>query len=421
MSTTTHSTLFENWETVPGASVAEVGGHWLVSTNALARQVLADTATFAPDNALDAVTPMSTKALRVLTSYGFRLPHTLANNGGPSHTGIRSVVAEFLQPSRVAEQRPFVVRLVRDDVVRIEERLRVGEQVDLHAEISHALPLVVLSRLIALPDDEIDVVKEFSAAALELFWAPLDDDRQLELAHVVGRYHARLREFARTGPGLAATLRSHYADNNLDEDDVVAVLFFLLVAGQETTSQFLTALMRRLIETPAVTSAVRDGGVSSSDVVAEALRADTSVVTWRRVTTCETELGGVAIPAGASVVLRLAAAGRDGAIVAEPHGFVPGQRGSRRHLAFGAGLHRCLGSHLATMEAEVVVEESAAMLAGCRVVRAPRHAENLSFRMPDALVVAEAAGQPRRECASGQSADPKPNPNRTLDAGGGRR
>jgi cytochrome P450 len=108
------------------------------------------------------------------------------------------------------------------------------------------------------------------------------------------------------------------------------------------------------------------------------------------VTTRDTELDGVAIPAGASVVLRLAAAGHDGAIVAEPHAFVPGQRGSRRHLAFGAGLHRCLGSHLATMEAEVVVEETAAMLAGSRVVRAPRHAANLSFRMPDALVVEQA-------------------------------
>jgi cytochrome P450 len=387
---TEQSLLFERWDAVPGEPVAEVGGYWLVSSNALAREVLADPATFAPDNALDAVTPMSTKALRVLTSYEFRLPHTLANNGSPSHAGIRSVVGEFLQPTRVAEQRPFVTGLVRDDVAALEDRLRGGQQLDLHTEISHALPLVVLGRLIALPDDEIDVVKEFSAAALELFWAPLDDDRQLELAHVVGSYHARLREFARIGPGLAATLRSHYTDNNLDEDDVVAVLFFLLVAGQETTSQFLTALMRRLIETPVVTARLRDGGVSASDVVAEALRTDTSVVTWRRVTTCDTELDGVAIPAGASVVLRLAAAGRDPGIVADPHGFVPSQRGSRRHLAFGAGLHRCLGAHLATMEAEVVVEETADLLASCRIVRAPRHAPNLSFRMPDALVVERA-------------------------------
>ncbi|HEX7106363.1 MAG TPA: cytochrome P450 [Acidothermaceae bacterium] len=381
------SLLFADWNAIPGAAVARVGVHWLVSGHALARQVLADPVTFAPDNALDAVTPMSTKALRVLTSYGFRLPHTLANNGSSSHAGIRSVVAEFLQPSRVAEQRPFVAKLVRDDVARIAVMLRSGEQVDLHAEISRALPLVVLSRLIALPDDEVDVVKEFSAAALELFWAPLEEDRQLELAHVVGRYHARLREFARAGPGLAATLRSHYVDNNLDEDDVVAVLFFLLVAGQETTSQFLTALMRRLIETPAVAAAVVGGAASSSDVVAEALRTDTSVVTWRRVTTRETTLDGVLLPAGASVVLRLAAAGRDGAIVDEPHGFMPRQRGSRRHLAFGAGLHRCLGAHLATMEAEVVVEECAAMLGECRITRAPRHSENLSFRMPDALIV----------------------------------
>jgi len=383
-----HATLYQEWDAVPGgAQVTEVGGHWLVSSHALVRQVLTDAETFSPDNALDAVTPMSTKALRILTQYGFRLPHTLANNATPSHAGLRAVVSDFLAPARVNEQRGFVTDFVRARVAAAGEALDRGEQVDLHATISHALPLVTLARLIALPGDDVDVVKRFSASALELFWAPLDSRRQVELAGVVGEYHARLRAFARTGPGLAATLRAHSADNNLDEDDVVAVLFFLLVAGQETTSQFLTALLHRLATTPEITRGILDGSVAVPDVAAEGLRTDTSVVTWRRVATRDTELGGVRIPAGASVVLRLAAAGRDPAIVAAPGEFVPGQRGSRRHLSFGAGLHRCLGAHLATMEAEAVVAESARLLARCRVVRPPSHADNLSFRMPDAFVV----------------------------------
>ncbi len=389
-----HALLYQQWDAVPEDPVVEVDGYWLVSGNALVRQVLADVETFAPDNALDAVTEMSTRALRILARHGFRLPHTLANNGTASHPGLRSVVADFLQPARVAQQRDFVAGFVRSRVTDARVELDRGHEVDLHATISHALPLVVLGRLIALPDDDIDLVKRFSASALELFWAPLEAVRQDELAHVVGEYHARLRQFVRTGPGLAAALREHCAANGLGEDEVVAVLFFLLVAGQETTSQFLTAMLYRLIRTPDVVDAVANGSLSPSDVVAEGLRTDTSVVTWRRVTTRDTQLGGVTVPAGAAVVLRLAAAGRDPAIVGRPEDFMPGQRGSRRHLAFGAGIHRCLGAHLATMEAEVVVAESASLLRACRVVRPPRHGDNLSFRMPEVLVVSR-SGRPR--------------------------
>jgi len=109
------------------------------------------------------------------------------------------------------------------------------------------------------------------------------------------------------------------------------------------------------------------------------------------VATRDVVLGGTTIPRGGSIVLRLAAAGRDPDEVAEPERFLPGQRGSRRHLAFGAGAHRCLGAQLATMEAEIAVTRIADLLAGTEIVRAPRYPLNLSFRMPDALVVRSAA------------------------------
>jgi cytochrome P450 len=78
-------------------------------------------------------------------------------------------------------------------------------------------------------------------------------------------------------------------------------------------------------------------------------------------------------------------------VAARPDEFRPGQPGSRRHLAFGAGAHRCVGAHLARMEAAVVVERAAGLLRRADVVRAPWCPDNLSFRMPDALVVARAS------------------------------
>ncbi|MGN9809858.1 cytochrome P450 [Micromonospora sp. BQ11] len=383
--------LFRTWAEPAGApwpDVARVADHvgvdhLVVTRHALVRQVLTDPVTYRPDNALDAVTPMPVAALRVLAGHRFRLPPTLANNGGPSHPGIRAAVAEALHPTRVAAQRPWLTALVRERVSRIDATLDAGAAVDLHADLAADLPLLVLARLVELPDAPVAAVKEFARAALELFWAPLDADRQLALATEVGRFHRVLREFAATGGGLAASLRSA----GHPPDVVVGALFFLLVAGQETTSQFLTLLLHRLAGEPAVRAGLRDGSVAAADVVEEGLRLEPPIVTWRRVAAVDTVLGATAVPAGTSVVLWLARAGRDPSVVDLPDEFRPGQRGSRRHLAFGAGAHRCVGDQLARMEAAVVVTEVAPLLDGVAVVRPPWCPDNLTFRMPDAFVV----------------------------------
>ena len=199
----------------------------------------------------------------------------------------------------------------------------------------------------------------------------------------MGRFHRVLREFAATGGGLAGSLRAA----GHPPDVVVGALFFLLVAGQETTSQFLTLLLHRLAGEPAVLAGLRDGTVAVADVVEEGLRLEPPIVTWRRVAAVDTTLGGTAVPAGTSIVLWLARAGRDPATVDAPDEFRPGQRGSRRHLAFGAGAHRCVGDQLARMEAAVVVAETAPLLDGVSVLREPWCPDNLTFRMPDAFVV----------------------------------
>lgn len=399
--------LFRSWEgpvaqAWPAVATVPIGGtpHVVVTRHALVRRVLTDPETFRPDNALDAVTPIPVAALRILARHGFRLPATLANNGTASHPAVRAVVADALRPDRVEAQRPWLTGVVRRRVVRLADRLRRGEAVDLYAELAADLPLLVLARLVALPDQDAAVVKEFSRAALELFWAPLDEDRQRVLAEVVGRYHRVLRGFARTGPGLVERLR---ADGH-GEDVVVGALFFLLVAGQETTSQFLTLLLHRLAASPQMVADLVSGRTAVADLVEEGLRRDPPIVTWRRVAGRDTTLDGVAVPAGTPVVLWLAKAGRDPAVVAAPDAFRPGQRGSRRHLAFGAGAHRCVGAQLSRMEAAVVVTETAPLLRRVEVVRSPSYPGNLSFRMPDTLVVAKLGPESRVPVGDGGEA-----------------
>ncbi|HET9518846.1 MAG TPA: cytochrome P450, partial [Actinoplanes sp.] len=137
----------------------------------------------------------------------------------------------------------------------------------------------------------------------------------------------------------------------------------------------------------ACSPAVRPGAFRVDDIVEEGLRLEPPIVTWRRVAGRDTTLGGIDVPAGTSIVLWLARAGRDRDVVAHPDEFRPGQPGSRRHLAFGAGAHRCIGAQLTRMEATVTVEHALGLVDDVTVIRPPWCPDNLTFRMPDAFVV----------------------------------
>lgn len=371
--------LFELWKHPrPDAPVFRREGQVVVASHRLARQVLADRERFSAANALDAVTSIPAAALRDLARHKFRLPATLANNDTGTHEQIRAGFGEAFAPARVAALRPWLQGLARRTAAGVAWRLRAGESVDLDAAVASEIPLAALARLLELDVAATAEVKRFSRAALELFWGNPMPARQRELAQVVGPFHALLRGWARDaaeGGPVKAML------DEQGEDAATAALFFLLVAGQETTSQFLTLLLHRLVEEPELLDS------APSEVVEEGLRLLPPITSWRRVALRDSEIGGFPVAAGESVLVWLAAAGTDDGVAACPGAMVPGQRGSRRHLAFGAGAHRCLGSQLSRLEAEVVVSELAPLLPRCAVVAAPVSEPNLSFRMPSPLVV----------------------------------
>ncbi|SDD19638.1 cytochrome P450 [Glycomyces harbinensis] len=369
--------LFELWKHPrPEAPVFRREGQVVVASHHIARRVLADRERFSAANALDAVAPIPAAALRELTRHRFRLPATLANNDTATHGHMRERFGEVFAPARVEALRPWLQGLARRTAAGVAWRLRAGETVDLDAAVASEIPLAALARLLELDVAATGEVKRFSRAALELFWGDPSPERQLELARIVGPFHALLRDWSRGATGVRREILDEHG-----EDAATAALFFLLVAGQETTSQFLTLLLHRLVEEPEL---VRSAPAA---VVEEGLRLLPPITSWRRVALQDTELGGVAVREGDSVLVWLAAAGTDEDVAACPMRMVPGQRGSRRHLAFGAGAHRCLGSQLTRMEAEVVVAELAPLLPRCETVRAPVSDPNLSFRMPSPLLV----------------------------------
>lgn len=341
------------------APVHHLDGRWVVSGYDAVRAVLADPATYLPDNALTAVTPVRPAALRELVRARFTLPPTLANNSGASHTGLRRLVASFLTPARVAAMEPRIVELT-------EERLGGA---DLVRDLAWDLPCVVLTEVLGLSGVDVPALKAWSTASLEFFWGDVTPERQLELAGPVGEFHQWLvkRFHARDGELFAAL-----ADHGVTADEAAGLCYFLLIAGQETTTQLLSVAFDRALRDRPLWSRLALPGVAE-EVVEDVLREVPPVVTWRRVTARPVTLAGVELPAGAELVLLLAGAFDE--------------RG--RHLAFGYGRHYCLGAGLARLEAAVVLRTVAQRLPDLRLASAepPPMLKLLSFRAPLAVPV----------------------------------
>ncbi|MFC4336950.1 cytochrome P450 [Salininema proteolyticum] len=376
--------LFRLWDREPpGEGVFREGGHVVVASHALAKEVLSDAERFTAANALEAVTSLPPAVLRELTRHRFRLPPTMANNDTGTHPRMRELFAEVFDPRGVGGMEAPVRAWTAELVAKADAALRRGETVDLDADLCAEIPLRALERLLDLPAGSTNEVKLFARGALEMFWARPGEERQLELAKIVGPFHRRLRDHVRRAEGPVAAVR-----DEIGEDEATGALFFLLVAGQETTAQFLTLLLDHLIARPQL------AGEDPAGVVEEGLRLFPSIVSWRRKVKRDTDIGGLPVEAGESVLVWLAAAGRDEGVARCPAEFRPGQKGSRRHLAFGAGAHRCLGSQLTRMEARVVLEETRDLLAEWTLVSRPRSDDNMSFRMPRGLVVRRAGTRP---------------------------
>jgi cytochrome P450 len=332
-------------------------GRWVVSAYDDVRAILADPVTYLPDNALTAVTPVAPVALRSLVRARFSLPPTLANNGSESHAGLRRLVASFFTPVRVAAAEPRIRELVLE---------RLGGT-DLVRDLAWDLPAIVLMELLGLENVDIPTLKRWSTGSLEFFWGNISTERQLELVDDVGDFHQWLikRYHARDGELFCAL-----ADAGVSAEDSAGLCYFLLIAGQETTTQLLSTALRRALQDRDLWTRLPQRDVAES-FVEDVLRTETPVVTWRRLTARDVVLSGVRVPKGAELVLLLS-----------------GKETDPKHLAFGYGRHFCLGAGLARLEAAVTLQtvaehEPSLHLAG----DTPDWLELLSFRAPKSVAV----------------------------------
>ncbi|MEQ4608330.1 cytochrome P450 family protein [Streptomyces bacillaris] len=288
--------------------------------------------------------------------------HTMLASDPPRHTRLRKLVTREFTTGAVAQLRPFIARTT-DELL---DQWPVGGPLDFMASLAVPLPVIVICELLGVPHSDRADVQRWSA---QLFAAG-EPDAIDAASHTVADYMTDLIAAKRRNPAgslLDRLISARDGDDHLSEEELVSLAVLLLVAGHETTTSALGNALLALLQHPAELDHLRKNPDEVSAALDELIRFDSAVSTATfRFTTEAVALGGTDIPAGVPVLVALGAANRDPARFPAPDR-LDLHRDAAAHLAFGHGIHRCLGAPLARAEMEIVLRAVLVRVPGIRL------------------------------------------------------
>jgi cytochrome P450 len=293
----------------------------------------------------------------------------------PLHDLLRAVVREDFIPK---ELRPALEPFVRQEVERIVADLKTRPAVDFARELAWELPVRVVSRLMGFPEEDRDRLRQWEETfALRI---PTLD----RLPPFAARAGAALRSFfagviaerqARPADDLVTKIATAEVDGEPIGDAALGMVFILFVAAIETTASVITQSLRLLAEHPDQREWLAENIACAPQAIEEVLRFEAPVQNIKRTTLSDAELVGEAIPSGSTVLLLTGSANRDERRFTNPDLFDI-SREPKRHLAFGEGIHHCIGAPLARLEGQVVLESVLEEMPNYRLIGTPTRLPN---------------------------------------------
>lgn len=290
---------------------------------------------------------------------------TLLTADPPTHTRFRKLVNLAFSMKRVAA----IEEDMRGVVIDLVERMAAKQSCDFVTDFAIPLPVAMIASQIGMTGDDLAKVKRWSDAFVDRLGRMIPKERELECAREVVEFQhfvkAKIDE-RRANPtdDLLSDLVHAAVDGErpLEDAEILSIMQQLMVAGNETTTSALAGGLLQLIDNPdqmAKAVAAADAGNDRAiiNLVEEVLRTESPTAGMWRMVLKDAELGGVEIPQGAMVQLRYAAANRDPAKYPDPDRFDIERANARSHLAFGKGIHMCVGNMLSRKEMAVAYTE----------------------------------------------------------------
>jgi cytochrome P450 len=304
----------------------------------------------------------------------------------PDHTRLRKLVSKAFVPKVVNELAPHITELVDGMLDRVAEH----GHFDVIGDLAHPLPVTVICRLLGVP---LEDAAEFSRAsallaeALDPFFAVTGEAKEgmnerIAAGQWLREYLHGLVDERRSRPGddlMSRLIGVEESGDQLTEEEIVSTCNLLLIAGHETTVNLIANAILAMLRGPAEWSALGADAERVSAVIEETLRYDPPVHMVVRIAADDMTIGDTEVAKGDTMMLLLAAAQHDASEIDRPEVFDP-DRKMFRHLAFGKGLHYCLGAPLARLEAAVALSAVTARFPGARILSEPVYKPNVTLR-----------------------------------------
>lgn len=280
----------------------------------------------------------------------------LAHSDPPDHTRLRNLLNRVFTPSMVENWRGRIETVVSELI----DAVVAQGQMDIINDFAYPLPATIIAEMIGAPNRDIALFREWAVAINRLFEKGGSMEAKSALAAQNSLYE--MRDYITE---LSAYKRQHPADDILGrlvavEDDkltipeLVSTCVTFFVAGHETTTNLIGNGMLALLQHPDQMQLLRENPLLIQPAVEEMLRYDPSVPRGWRIAKTDVEIGGQTIKQGALIFPMLSAANRDPAVFPDPDQFNI-QREQNRHVAFGYGIHFCLGAPLARLEGAIAI------------------------------------------------------------------
>lgn len=384
-------------DATPVVYVPHGRGFWFVTRHDLVLQVVSDPKTFSSDVrslAFNEFSPELLAQMAEVSRAGVQNVPTLLTADPPVHTRNRRLVSRAFTPRAAKEHEPFMRSVCRELLAGFTP----GRTLDFVQNFAVPLPVRVIAEALAVPADRADDFKRWSDAAVALIGSKLPDSevlRSLREGNELGAFVIEQIQHRRENPGpdlLSTLTHARLTDDEtadlagdaarqLSDAEIYSIIRQVLVAGNETTTNLLTQMMVRFAHEPHWWQEMRNDPTIIPSVVEESLRMITPSAVNQRITTRDVELGGITVPAGQNVLVVYLAADHDDRVFPDPERFDPTRPNLAEHLAFGRGIHFCVGASLARLEARVALEELTAAIESYELVDPDQQEWNSTFSL----------------------------------------